>query len=218
MTDRRLFAGVPADHMEAVLAIARRRRFARGEVVFHVDDPADSLHLIVKGRFAVRLSTPLGDEATLAVCGPGEAFGELALLSDAPRSATIVALEPSETRSIYRDDFTRLRREHPALDDVLLRLLADQSRRLSARLVEALYVPAPRRVLRRVHELAMAYDADTDGPIVIPLTQDDIAGLAGTSRVTVNRVLRAESERGTIEIGRGRVIVRDLPGLARRAR
>ena len=67
------------------------------------------MQVVAKGRFAARITTPLGDSALLAVFGPGDAFGELAVVSDAPRSTTVVALEPAETRSFYRDDFAGLR-------------------------------------------------------------------------------------------------------------
>jgi len=96
---------VPADDVQRLLSIARRRKFERGEVVFHEQDPADTLHLIEKGRFAVRVSTPLGDRAILAVLGAGEMFGELALLGDeedARRSATVVALEPARPEARVR--------------------------------------------------------------------------------------------------------------------
>jgi CRP-like cAMP-binding protein len=90
----RLLEGVPADQVRELLQIARRRTFARNEVVFHRDDPGDSLHLIRKGRFAVRGMTPLGDVATIAIRAPGESFGEMALIADeARRSATVAALE-----------------------------------------------------------------------------------------------------------------------------
>src|SRR5438093_3116882 len=114
-----LFGDLPPEEVRRVLSLARRRTFGRGEVVFHEGDPADSLHLIEKGRFAVRVTTPLGETAMLAIRGPGEAFGELALVSEAPRSATVAALEPAETYSLYRDDFDQLRREHPEVDDIL---------------------------------------------------------------------------------------------------
>ena len=71
--------------MRELLQIARRRRFARNEVVFHRDDPADSLHLIVKGRFSVKVMTPLGDVATIALRGEGESFGEMALVAEEAR-------------------------------------------------------------------------------------------------------------------------------------
>src|SRR5438093_4130828 len=116
----RLLEDVSPEDVRELLRIARRRRFARGEVVFHRDDPADSLHLIVKGRFAVRVMTPLGDVATIAVRGSGESFGEMALVSAAAqRSATVAALEEAETFAVYRDDFERLRRGYPGVNEVL---------------------------------------------------------------------------------------------------
>ena len=185
-----LLADLPPDDVRQLLSIARRRTFARGEVVFHRDDPADSLHLVVRGRFGARVHTPLGDGVLVDVLGPGQSFGELALLlPDARRSATIEALEAGETRSVFRDDFAQLQREHPGVKDVLLRLLAEQLRRSTDRLVEAHYVDAETRVRRRLVELATTYD---DG--VVPLRQEDIAALAGTSRATVNRVLREEEK------------------------
>src|SRR5215211_3866493 len=137
--DWQLFADVPPEDVRRLLAIARRRTFARGEVVFHRDDPANALHLIVAGRFAVSITTPLGETALLTVRGPGDAFGELALVTagETLRSATVSALEPAETRSVFRDDFARLRREHPAVDAVLTAILAERVRRLSERLTEA---------------------------------------------------------------------------------
>jgi len=119
-----LFSDLPPEQLQRVLKFARRRTFSRGEVVFHEGDPADSLHLIEKGRFAVRVTTPLGETATLAIRGPGEAFGELALVSDAPRSATVAALESAETHSLYRREFDELRREHPFVNRVLVAVLA----------------------------------------------------------------------------------------------
>jgi CRP/FNR family transcriptional regulator, cyclic AMP receptor protein len=209
-----LFADVPPDDVRRLLAVARRRTFARGEVVFHRDDPADSLHLVVRGRFGARILTPLGDTVLVDVLGPGQSFGELALIgTDGRRSATVEAFEAGETRSVFRDDFAALQRKHPGVKDVLLRLLAEQLRRSTDRVVEAHYVDAETRVRRRVSELAASYD---DG--VVPLTQEDIAALAGTSRATVNRVLREEQRLGVVALARGRATVLDREALERRSR
>jgi CRP-like cAMP-binding protein len=212
-----LFAEVPEPELREVLQIARRRHFSRGEVVFHRDDPGDSLHLIAKGRFAVRIITPLGDRATIAIRGPGESFGEMALVSeDAVRAATVAALEDSETLAVYKDDFARVRNKHPAVNQVLIGFLAQEVQRQNQLLLEALYVTVERRVLRRLIELTYLYPAK-DGGQWIPLTQELLAELAGTSRATVNRVLNEEKRRGSVELRRGRMLVRDLDALARRA-
>jgi CRP/FNR family transcriptional regulator, cyclic AMP receptor protein len=198
-----LFAGVPQEDVRRLLAIARRRTFARGEVVFHRGDPANALHLIVQGRFAVAITTPLAETAVLGIRGPGDAFGELALVSgaSAERSATVSALERGETRSVSRDDFARLRREHPSVDAVLVAILAESVRRLSEHVIEAYYLPAESRVLRRLAELAELYDG------AVPLPQEALAELAGTSRATVNRVLREQQQRGRIRLGRAKITV-----------
>jgi CRP-like cAMP-binding protein len=212
-----LVADVPAEDVRRLLSIARRRTFRKGEVVFHRDDLAESLHLVVRGRFAVRITTPRGESALLDVLGPGDAFGELALLlPDARRSATMEALEEGETRSVFRDDFALLQVEHPGVKDVLLRLLARQLARASDRIVEAHYTDAETRVRRRLCELGERY-ATAEGEVVVLLTQEDLADMAGTSRATVNRVLRDEERRGNVELGRGRILVRDLEELRRRS-
>jgi CRP/FNR family cyclic AMP-dependent transcriptional regulator len=211
-----LFADVPPDELATVLSIARRRKFSRGEVVFHEGDPADSFHLVSRGRFAARMRTRLGDAALLSIVGEGEAFGELALVGEPrARSTTVTALEAAETRAVYGADLARLRRAHPGIDSVLVALLAEQVRRLSQRVLEAYYDDAEARVRRRLQELAATYGgAEPALPVTVPLTQDDIAGLAGTSRATVNRVLRKEEGRGTIALGRGRTVVLDVAALA----
>jgi CRP/FNR family transcriptional regulator, cyclic AMP receptor protein len=213
-----LFRNLPEPELRRLVAIARRRRFGRNEVVFHRGDPADTLHLIVRGRFAARVETRVGDAVTLSVHGPGEAFGELALVdSTQHRSTTVAALEPGETYAVQRDDFTRLRKEYPAVNEVLVRLLAARTRRMSELYVEALFVAAEIRVLRRLHDLANLYGNGAPGTAV-PLSQQEIAGLAGTSRATVNRVLRAEEKRGTLELQRGQTTIVDPAALARRSR
>jgi CRP-like cAMP-binding protein len=209
-----LLDGVPEEDVRRLLSVARRRKFERGEVVFHEHDPADTLHLIVKGHFVVRAQTPLGERAIFAVLGPGEMFGELSLLGDpeARRSASVVAIEGGETHSIHQLDFEGLRRSHPETTQVLIAILSGQVRRLSRHLLEALYVPADKRVLRRLLEIAALYDDGT-----VPLNQEDIASLAGTSRATVNRVLRDAQARGELALRRGRIEVLDAGALSARA-
>jgi CRP-like cAMP-binding protein len=208
--------GVPDEEMRRLLSVARRRRFSRNEVVFHREDPADSLHLISKGRFAIRIMTPLGETVTIGIRGPEDSFGEMALVADGTkRSATVEALEEAETFAVYVAEFQRLRREHPTVNQVLIGFLAGEVRRQNELLLEALYVPVERRVLRRLAELSALYAGRNS---VIPLTQEQLAEMAGTSRATVNRVLREEQARGTVELRRGRTLVLDAEEIARRAR
>jgi CRP/FNR family cyclic AMP-dependent transcriptional regulator len=194
-------------------APARVRRYAAGEVIAHEGDLADTLHLIRSGRVAAGLTTRYGNQVTFTLLGPGEVFGELALLdAQSRRSATLTALEPTETVTLTRPEFDQLRADRPEFAQGLVDLLAERVRRLSDQLVEALYVPADTRVLRRLLTAAQLY-----GGTELPLTQDDLAGLAGTARATVNRVLRAEAKRGTLELRRRRIRILDRAALERRA-
>lgn len=214
-----LLGALPEDERRLVLASMRRRRFARGEVVFHEGDPGDTVHFIDKGHVAIRVSTPLGDVATLTVLGPGDGFGEGALLADdSLRTASAVAIGATETRTLHRQEFERLRSDHPQVERLLTDVLAAQVRRLSEHLLEALYVPAETRVLRRLLMLCGTYPAAADGTTTAPITQDDLATMAGTARPTANRVLQAAQDEGLVVLGRGRVTVVDRAGLERRAR
>jgi CRP-like cAMP-binding protein len=213
----RLFEGAADEDVQRVLTVARRRSFARGEVVFHRDDPGDSLHLINQGRFAVKIISPLGDTVTVAVRGPGDSFGEMALVSTtARRAATVIALEKAETLAVYKDDFNELRSRHRSVNDLLLAFLTGEVRMLNERLMEALYIPVERRVLRRLAELSDG--GEGNGPVEIPLTQEELAELAGANRATVNRVLREEQKRGLVRLERGRTVVLDREQIVRRGR
>ena len=197
----------------ALLALGRRRRFRRGDVIFHEGDPAESLHLVDVGHVAVRTTTPSGDVATLRLIGPGDHFGDLALVDASRRSATIAAVDRVETLELRYDDLGRFRVEHPSFERVLLAMLARNVRRLSANLQETMYLAVPVRVARRLDELCDLFDGAS-----IPLTQDDLAGLAGTTRQTVNQVLVELRDAGVVELGRGRVDVVDREALRRRSR
>lgn len=208
-----LLASLSPGEVRRVMATAHRRRFTRREVLFHEGDPATSLHLIARGRVAVRVTTPLGDVATLDVLVAGDVAGEQALVSgENRRMATVVALERTETLSIDEGVFAALRREHPSIEVAVNQLLAARIRKLDARLLEALYLPADIRLRRRLLELTQTYGD------IVPMTQEDLAGMAGTTRATVNRLLRKEEQAGSVSLCRARVTVLDREALVRRAR
>ena len=212
-----LLASLDDEERRRVLATARRRSFARGEVLVREGDPSDSLHLVAAGRLAVRVSTSDGDNATINLLGRGDYFGELSLLDGQPptRSATIVALEPAETLSLSAGEFRELRSRHRAADQLLLTLMARRVEELSTRLLETMYDGLDRRVHRRLAELADLY-ADGPGPVVVPLTQEHLAELVGGTRPSVNQVLQKLAARGVVELGRGKVTVVDRAWLDQR--
>jgi CRP/FNR family cyclic AMP-dependent transcriptional regulator len=172
------------------------------------------MHLIRSGRVMIRISTPSGDEAGLTVSGPGESIGEQSLVTEeGRRSASAVALEPVETLFLSKAAFAALRADDTAFDRVMIEVLTARVLRLTDQLVEALFVPSPTRVLRRVADAAGLY-----GDGVIPMTQDEIASMAGCTRPTVNRALRKAEEAGVVDLARRRIRVLDLEGLRRLSR
>jgi CRP-like cAMP-binding protein len=212
-----VLASVPAEDRHRLVATLRRRAYRRDEVIFHQGDPADTLHLVAAGHVSVRVTLPGGEFVVVAIFGPGDAFGELALVGDPhPRGATLIALEPCETLSLGRDQFERLRTSYPGVNRFLVELLAARVERLNGYLLEALYVPAERRVLRRLVDLCQLYAGD-EKHIVIPVTQEMLASLAGTTRPTANQVLGRLAASQLVQVGRGQIVVLNRGELHRRA-
>lgn len=202
-----------------VLAGTTRRRYARREALFHEQDPGDTLHLIESGKVAVRITTRGGEQAMIDVLGPGEVVGTFAVLEDGGRrSATVQALESTETLSIERSHFQALRRAHPTIDRFVIDVLLADVRRVNTLLLEALFSSVEQRMLRRLLDLTAVYGGERTrcGPVHIALTQQDLASLAGTSRATANRVLRDLAEAGVVGLTRNRIHVLDPAALRRR--
>ena len=208
-----LLASLSEEERREFLALGRRRQFGKGDIVCHAGDPADSLHLVTSGRLSVQVSLSTGDSAMINVLTPGTYFGELALLrTDNHRTATITALEPTETLAINAAAFQRLCEARPAVERTLAALLGHRVDELSQRLLESMYVGLDRRLYRRLDELCTAY-AEGGGPVVIPLTQSQLAELTGGTRPTVNQILQKLADQGVVEVSRGKVLVLDHPRL-----
>ena len=212
-----VFASLPLQDRRKLVAKLRRRAYRRDEVIFHQGDPADTLHLIAAGHVSVRVTLRGGEFVVVAILGPGEAFGELALIGGPqPRGATVVALERCETLSLGRNQFERLRTSYPGVDRFLVELLSTRVEKLNSYLLEALYVPVERRVLRRLLDLCDLYAGD-DQRIVIPVTQEMLASLAGTTRPTANQVLQRLVTSEIVEVSRSQIVVLNRRGLHQRA-
>lgn len=214
-----LLANLDDDLRRRVMSVARRRVFKRNEVIFHEGDPGDTLHLVLKGHVAIRVSTSMGERATLTVLGPGEAFGELALLGEeSDRSATAAAVEGAETMSLHRRDFLDIRKSEPAVEGMLVDALSTRVGRLTGHLLEALYEQVEVRLARRLVALAETYDDASAETVTLPITQEDLASMAGTTRPTANRILKELEDAGVLAVARGRIEILDIAALERQAR
>jgi CRP/FNR family transcriptional regulator, cyclic AMP receptor protein len=192
-----------------VLRTAVRRRYRDGDTLFHQADPGDTVHLLDRGHVALRIVNLRGVTLTLDILGPGSTFGEQTLVDrDARRTASAVAVGAVETLMIHRDEFARLLERHPAVTTVLVEMLAAQVRRTSDMLLDAHSMGAEDRVVKQLRRLAIEFrDGDT---ATLPITQEELASLAGTTRPTANRALQALVNDGLVRLGRGRIVVQDV--------
>jgi CRP/FNR family transcriptional regulator, cyclic AMP receptor protein len=216
-----LFAGLGADGLVDLARGMRVRRFRRGETVFHVGDPGDALFIVMAGSIKITLPADTGDEAILATLRAGDFFGELALLDGAPRSATAVAIEPTETYVLSRDGFRELIATQSQMREALLATLAAEVRRLTNHVEELHFLDITGRLASRLVRLSAESGATrlADGGVRLagPLTQGDLAAMIGCPRQSVNKLLGLFSDDGFIRLERDRIVVLDLDGLKRTA-
>ncbi len=200
-----LFADVPPGQLAGLAARLRRRTFRRNEVIFHRGDPAGALHLIRSGRVKITLPSEEGDETVLALLGADSCFGEIAALDGGPRSATVTAVEPTETLALLREDLLAFAREHPDFALALIHTLAARLRRTDEWLEDAYFQDLDTRMARRLLELTEEHGRVTASGIEVqfPLTQSDLAGMLGATRVSVNRLLGVYQDARILQLGRG---------------
>jgi CRP/FNR family transcriptional regulator, cyclic AMP receptor protein len=206
------------DARRRLLQRCNRVRFGSGAYIFHAGEAGDSLHIIESGRVAVLAGGALGEPVTLMILSAGDVFGELALLSvEHRRTATIQAMTTTETFVLHRADFEDVRRTHPSVDRFLIRLLAEDVRRLTEQVVEAAELPAPTRIYRRIVRLGTLFEvAGSNTPI--PVSQTQLASMAGAKLRVTNAVLAKAKGDGVLDLARRRIAVLDWNEVHRRAR
>lgn len=202
-----LFADLDDRELAAVASVARPRRYAKDDVVFYADERGDVFCLIREGQVKVTMISPEGKEIILSLLGPGDFFGEMALLDDEPRSATIVATEPLELMTIFRSDFLRLMEEN---FDITRKVLAEISRRLrsaSSRIESLATMDVYGRLARFFLDLAKDQGKPLDNGYVAVTrpTHQAIANMIGTSRETVSRLIH-DLMRQNLLISEGKTI------------
>ena len=212
--------GALGDSERAELAaIARRRRLAAGETVFAQGDPGEAMLVVLTGLLRIHILTASGREVVLDYAGPGQAIGEIAVLDGGPRAAGVTAVEASEVMMLTRRDLLPFLGRH---HDVALRVIGVLCARLRRTndLVEASSTalgigPRLARGLLRLAGIAANGDVDVDeGPHPLKITQGELAAHVGLARENVNRQLREWEEAGLLELGRGRLSLRDAAALA----
>lgn len=202
------FGRLEPDTRRAIADLCVTCTLTRGETLFLKNDPADAFYAIRRGEIRIMAGTSTGRCMTLNLLGPGDIFGEIALFDGRSRSADAIAAEPAELFVVRRREMLDLVGRCPDLAMRVIEVLCERLRFVSARLEEAVLMPLPARIARRL--LALAEDFGTE----LHISQDDIADFVGTTRETVNRQLQTWRRQGMLEIHRNRVVVRDPTALA----
>jgi CRP/FNR family cyclic AMP-dependent transcriptional regulator len=201
-----LFKALPAEALSELAGHLRSRRYGKGDTVFYEGDPGTSLCIIDEGRVKLALTSSEGREIIVDLLGPGDVFGELALLDGEPRSADAVAIEPTRLYLLHRDEFVRFLLERPGVAVELLGVLSRRMRRDTQLLQDAAYQDVPDRLARTL--LRLAETPHGTEPAATPrLTQSDLAGLVGTTRETLNKWLGIYQDEGLIRLSKGQVFV-----------
>ena len=213
-----LFGGLGDDDLRELAAAARTRTFRRGQYVWYQGDPGDTLLVVCDGRLKVVFGSETGDEAVLVSVGGCEVIGELAVLDRSPRSASVVAMEPTTalvlTRATVFDAMTR----HPSVLDAMLRALGRLVRRLTEQNGDLVFLDLGGRLAKLLLRLAEGRVPGEDGIVLdTHLTQSELATMIGASRPAVNRVLHLFAARGLIRVDGQVIVLQDVAALRRRA-
>lgn len=203
-----------ADQRGALRRVGTEVRFGADELILRQGERDRHLLVILTGSAKVVASPGNGPEKLLALCGPGSLVGELAVLTAAPRSAAVRALERVGALTITSVEFTGVARKHPDLHDQLGRVVAERLLLANQRLTEA---SVPAALPRLAALLASLGDqlAPAGSPVALPVSQIELASLAATSTASVARAVRTLRAMGLIRTARRRIVLVDPPALRR---
>ena len=191
-----------------------RRVFARNMILFLKGSPAQCLYLIESGAVRIFAFSETGQEITLDAYGPGECFGETALLDGNIRSTGAMALEKTVTYTLRRDDFLRCLEQHPQVARRVMALFAHRLEHATTYAENLAFMDVAGRVAAVLLELAARYGAEHGGiEIGLHLTQAEIAGWVCASREMVNKILHAYQNQGLIAMDGHTILVLDPDGL-----
>jgi CRP-like cAMP-binding protein len=201
-----LFAGADAASLTTLAAVSRERSLVRGDVLFNEGDDPDALYIVLRGRIAIANQSFDKRESVYALMEPGDLFGEMGMLDDLPRSAMARALEPSAVLQIPYDPVLGILRTNPDLLWGVAKMLAGRIRSMDEALSDSVFLDVTGRTAKRLLELA-----DGEDEFVLPVTQEELAGMVGASRERVNKAIASFIRLGWIEQHdrRYRILLRD---------
>ncbi|QIG79380.1 Crp/Fnr family transcriptional regulator [Stakelama tenebrarum] len=213
-----LLQWMDAETRAAFKAAARVRKYRSGQIIYMQGDTGAEMYRLLSGSVNFTVNRPDGRELVFALFQPGDCFGDSSLVDDDVRPQTVEALTDLEVEVVGRADFNRLRAAHRSFDDALLRSVTRQLRLVCAFYEDANMNPLSVRVAGRIVSAALSFGAQhSDGlRLTIPLSQTELAAMAGASRQSVNKVLQAFQAEALLRVEYGGLLILDLEGLKAR--
>jgi CRP/FNR family cyclic AMP-dependent transcriptional regulator len=202
-----MFSGLPDSSLEPVAKVANMRRVPRGSIVVRAGDKTDFVYLVLSGSLKVLVSDEEGREVILSMLGPGELFGEMGVLDDNPRSATVVTVVPSDLIVIAKSDFKRVLQENFDVSMFIMRNLVARLRTADRKIESLALMDVYGRVARLL--LEMADDVNGEKVVNRKISKQDIAKMIGASREMVSRVMKDLHLQGLIEETNGKILLRE---------
>lgn len=193
-----------------LLAQVASRAVAAGQTIFRKDDPGDGLYGVLAGRVVATVTSPSGKELILNRFGPGEFFGEIALLDGKGRTANAVAREPTGLMFLARRAFLPFLERRPEVAARMIALLCERLRHTTDLVEDAAFRNVPARLAKQLAALALA-----GGSPAVAIGQRELAQMLGVSREIVTRQLGVWQEAGLVELSRGRILLHDRIRLER---
>ncbi len=209
----------PAD-VEELGKIVAVKKYAPDTAIFFQGEPSDSLYMLLNGCVKVTEASTEGHEKILDILGPGEIFGELAMLDGHPRSATVTTCEPTELASISHRDFRLFAAKHPEILWKVMAALCERIRKTSASMLELSSREVPHRLLAALNQLAENHGqvaADGSCLISIKFGIPDLAAMVGSNPEVVSRLLHRYQDDGLIEMGKNKQLIIPNPEALSRA-
>ena len=207
------FRGLAEIAIDELVARSRIERCRRGKTIFRRASPGTAMMAVLRGSVKICTVSRNGKEAVLNVIGPGQVFGEIAVLDGGPRTADAVTLVESDILVLDRRDFLPVVRAHPELAQRLLEVLCGRLRKTSEQLEDAFFLDMPGRLAKAL--LSAQMPAATGGQV--QLTQRELGEMIGTARESVNKLLHSWQRAGIVSLRRGAIAIRRpdaLQGLA----
>jgi CRP/FNR family transcriptional regulator, cyclic AMP receptor protein len=202
-----LFAALQESQLALLTSAVSRRNFPRGTTVIAAGDTTDTLYVVISGRLKVMMSDDEGREVILTMLGPNEYFGEMGLIDDSPRSASVIALEACELLALSKRDFKNCLAENFEMTMTVMRGLVKRLRDADGKIGSLALMDVYGRVARLLLEMAETID----GQMVVTkkIAKQDIAKMIGASREMVSRVMKDLQASGYMEVRGKAIYLRD---------